>query len=457
MERTSVAPFNLISGAFEPARYTEQDRWIVQHCPILLLLWDAHANTEYGASWSLPVYLFKYFYKGPDSTGFKIAPADNGASAAPSGSHTSRQPVDEIKNYQRGRYLSSPEATWRLGGWDITRKDPMVRRLMIHLDGKQRGRMGRADDDESDATTLMRYFDRPDDPRLRNMTYIEFGERTRLIKHDPAVPMHALDILERDIPGRVRQRIRLRTGRSAVARIVMVYPHHGDVYYLRSILMHRPAWSHVDARTLDGVKHSNFQEAAVAMGLFSGNNEGELTFLELLDIGVSPGHLRWTFCVLALDGNPMRELWDTHQSAMSEDFRLRRVREHRLATSDPVLNDTLCELQEILGGMGSNLRGIGLPDPVAQHREVDEEVQLWQDDPYDLQSFESSLTDDQVFFYPVVLLIHILTITSGLFIIASVRSARWSSRLRHMSMVVRVAERATVYIRSLARCVSKGK
>jgi hypothetical protein len=48
---------------------------IVQHAPVLLLLWDGHVNTEWGASWSLPVYLYKYFYKGTDRTRFRIAPA----------------------------------------------------------------------------------------------------------------------------------------------------------------------------------------------------------------------------------------------------------------------------------------------------------------------------------------------------------------------------------------------
>jgi hypothetical protein len=369
---------------------------VVLHCPFILLLWDAHANTEYGASWSLPVYLFKYFYKGPDTTGFKIAAEGSNQVAGSSNTRSACAPVDEIKNYQRGRYLSAMEAAWRLASFGITRKDPTVERLMIHTEGRQRGQMGRTKAGASDATSLMRYFDRPDDPRLINLTYVEFGERTYPVKHDPDEPMHPLDILERDIPGRPRQRIRLRSRGAVVARIVMVYAHHGDVFYLRIILMHRPASGFLDAQTFLGVVYSTFQEATVAMGLFAENNEGELAFLELLELGVTPARLRWVFCLLALDGNPMRPLWDAHQVPLSEDFRVRRIRENRSSRVEAVLNDALCDLQELLGGMGSNLRDIGLPDPVAQHREVDEEVQLWQSDPYDLQSFESSLTHDQV-------------------------------------------------------------
>jgi hypothetical protein len=386
-----------LSGTFEPARLTEEDRWVVLHCPIILVAWGAHANTEYGGSWSLPVYLFKYFYKGPDSTGFKVAPLDHASATIPgSSAQNTRIPVDDIKNYERGRYLSCMEATWRIAGFGVTRKTPAVTRLMIHTEGKQRKQMERIHAPSSDATILMRYFDRPDDPRLRNMTYVEFGERCRLVKHDPTKPMGRFDILERLIPGRPQQRIRLRAQGDVVARIVMVYAHHGDVYYLRAILMHKAASGFEDARTVNHVIYLTFQEAAVAMGLFSDNNEGKVAFLELLSLGVTPSRLRWTFCLLAMDGNPMKAIWDDHQGALSEDFRLRRLREGRSATPDLILNDALCELQEVLGGLGSSLGHIGLPDPVNRHREVEEEIALWKADPYDLQSFESSLTSDQV-------------------------------------------------------------
>ncbi|KZW00082.1 hypothetical protein EXIGLDRAFT_564251, partial [Exidia glandulosa HHB12029] len=49
-----------------------EDRWVVLYNPHLLLAWDGHVNTEYGASSLLPVYLYKYFFKGPDQTKFGI-------------------------------------------------------------------------------------------------------------------------------------------------------------------------------------------------------------------------------------------------------------------------------------------------------------------------------------------------------------------------------------------------
>jgi hypothetical protein len=50
----------------------EEDHWVVCHSPLILLQFNSHVNVEYGASLELPVYFYKYFYKGPDFTGFKI-------------------------------------------------------------------------------------------------------------------------------------------------------------------------------------------------------------------------------------------------------------------------------------------------------------------------------------------------------------------------------------------------
>ena len=47
-----------------------------------------------------------------------------------------------------------------------------------------------------------------------------------------------------------------------------VCPSEGDVFYLCAPLQHRPASSHVDAQTVDGVEHTTYQEAATELGLF---------------------------------------------------------------------------------------------------------------------------------------------------------------------------------------------
>jgi hypothetical protein len=94
-------------------------------------------------------------------------------------------------------------------------------------------------------------------PELDNMTYVEFGSKCRLEKHDPNKEMHPLQILENEHPNHPRMRIRFyKSGHVGVSRIQMVDPCHGDVFYLRALLLHRNAHDWIDLPTIDGVVYS---------------------------------------------------------------------------------------------------------------------------------------------------------------------------------------------------------
>jgi hypothetical protein len=110
---------------------------------------------------------------------------------------------------------------------------------------------------------------RPHHPELDNLTHTEFGSKCRLETHDPPKVLHPLQILEDVHPGHPRMRIRFyEPGHVGVSRIQMVYPRHGDVFSLRSLLLHRSARDWLDMRTIDGVVYGTYQEAARAMGMF---------------------------------------------------------------------------------------------------------------------------------------------------------------------------------------------
>jgi hypothetical protein len=364
---------------------------------MMVYLFDGHVNIEYGASSELPVYLYKYFYKGPDFTGWKVDSNDMPMQRAAAGTAGERVPIDEIKNYERGRCLTDSEAAHRLSGKAISVESPGTTRLPIHLPGKQFTQLGRKCAPQSNATLLMRYLDRPRDPRLDNATYCEYAELCHPVTHDPTKPFHELEILEPAIPGRPQMRLRFyRESHETSVRMQNVNPRHGDVFYLRCILNHWAVRSFLQARTVDGTIYNTYQEAARAMGLFTTENEAELAFGELIQLGVTPAHLRWMFCLLAVEGHPMIRMWELHQEAMYADMRDRLLQQGRLANPNVCANDLLQELQETLASLGKRLRDIGLPEPVARRREVDMEILLWGGDPDNLTSFESSLTSDQV-------------------------------------------------------------
>lgn len=62
-----------------------------------------------------------YAFLGPDHTRYHVQDPD------------SDNRIDEIEDYWDARYLSAGEATWRILGFHITKKDPAVTSLPIHL------------------------------------------------------------------------------------------------------------------------------------------------------------------------------------------------------------------------------------------------------------------------------------------------------------------------------------
>jgi hypothetical protein len=162
-----------------------------------------------------------------------------------------------------------------------------------------------------------------------------------------------------------------------ICRIQMVYPRHGDVFYLRALLLHRSALDWIDIRTVDGVIYPTHQEAARALGLFDNSEEGIMAFEEMLKFGAAPAQLRWIFAVLAAEGHPVMAIWEAHERSLSADILDRMLR--MTATLDPTLvrHELLRTLQIILHGLGRTLADIGLPEPQQSELEVDAERLRW--------------------------------------------------------------------------------
>jgi len=70
-------------------------------------------------------YLHKYVYKGRDCVSFKVA------------GNNDNENDDEIQNYQSARWISPPEAAWRLLGFDLYDMHPPVQPLPVHTQHTQ--------------------------------------------------------------------------------------------------------------------------------------------------------------------------------------------------------------------------------------------------------------------------------------------------------------------------------
>ena len=96
------------NGCKEKVRGYELDnRWVVPYNPHLLRAFDCHINVEACSSIKSVKYLFKYVYKGHDRASIV---------ARESIQADKEESIDEIKAYRDARWVTPPEALWRIYG-----------------------------------------------------------------------------------------------------------------------------------------------------------------------------------------------------------------------------------------------------------------------------------------------------------------------------------------------------
>jgi hypothetical protein len=111
-------------GSNEKVRGYELDnRWVIPYNPYLLRLFNCHINVEASGSIKAIKYLFKYIYKGHDRASVAVRDANN-----------ANGDVDEIKQYRDARWVTPPEAIWRIFSFDLSQNSPRVMQLQLHLE-----------------------------------------------------------------------------------------------------------------------------------------------------------------------------------------------------------------------------------------------------------------------------------------------------------------------------------
>jgi hypothetical protein len=93
-ERTTVDEYRRVLYR----RRTKESAWIAPHIPALLLLLKCHVHVDVCFTANVVLYLYKYLFKGPDTTRFDIAIEGDPL------------PRREIDDFQIARYLSFSEA-----------------------------------------------------------------------------------------------------------------------------------------------------------------------------------------------------------------------------------------------------------------------------------------------------------------------------------------------------------
>ncbi|CAF5002532.1 unnamed protein product [Rotaria sp. Silwood1] len=322
-------------------KYELDNRWIVPYNPYLLMKYNAHINVEICATVKSIKYLFKYIHKGHDCANIKLQrPIQEGAAAA-----QETLEWDEIKAHLDARYVSAPEAAWRLFEFPLHDKSHAIIRLAVHLpnqqpiyfaEGKERQALERA---ASKDTTLTAWFKlNSKDPDARQYLY-----------HD--IPHHF--VFERN---GIRKR-RLQ-GENIIGGMYSVSPSDVERYHLRLLLLHVPgACSFDDLKTVDGQVCQTFMEAARRRGLLLDDTEYERCMAEAV-LFQMPQQLRTLFCVILLYCNPTKpiDLWNSFKGHMAEDFM-------QLADAETAEAMTFYAIEEKLEEQGRRCSDFGIPSP----------------------------------------------------------------------------------------------
>ncbi|XP_035838033.1 uncharacterized protein LOC110900453 [Helianthus annuus] len=164
--------------------------------------------------------------------------------------------VNEIKSFQDARYISPPEAMWRIFSFSLSQISPSVLALQLHLPNNQ---MVRFRDDDLMSNTV-------DRERDKRTMLTAFFERNRI---DETARVY----LYKDFPkhftwnGSTR-RWNPRGGKKQRGCIVSANPAEGERYYLRLLLSNvRGPTSFEHLCTVNGQRCETFRKAALELGL----------------------------------------------------------------------------------------------------------------------------------------------------------------------------------------------
>ncbi|OAV95193.1 hypothetical protein PTTG_26736 [Puccinia triticina 1-1 BBBD Race 1] len=209
---------------------------VVPYNKFLTLMFECHINVELPVNTTAIKYLYKYITKGHNRAYMAV------------------EIEDETKAFVDARYISPPEACWRLFKFSLSDRSPAVTRLGIHNQNEQLvyfkssdGAKGQINSGRATQTTLTGYM------KLNRDNAMGADNRP------------ARSLLYADIPTYFwwdkakREWIPRKSKTDAVGRIHAVSYLAGEKFYLRILLLHvKGATSFRSLRTVAGCKRKTY-------------------------------------------------------------------------------------------------------------------------------------------------------------------------------------------------------
>ncbi|XP_056691904.1 uncharacterized protein [Spinacia oleracea] len=270
-------------------------------------MFDCHVNVEVCSTIQAVKYLYKYVYKGHDRISFNVVkPGEQRA-------------VDEIDQFQSGRWVSPCEAAWRIFGFDLYEMHPVILPLQVHLPNMH--------------TVQIRPHE-----RLDVVVAADKHSRTSLTEFF-----------------RVNAATPDDTG--CLYNHFTESPSEGERYFLRLLLVHVPGpKSFEDLLTVAGYTCATFQEATLKRNLLEEDESVDLCLAEACFVQM-PGALRSLFATILIFCQPSNPsaLCLKYYAALSEDF------SRRFPDSEAKIKQlTARSVEQSLEEMGKSLKTFGL-------------------------------------------------------------------------------------------------
>jgi hypothetical protein len=218
------------------------------------------------------------------------------------------------------------------------------------------------------------------DGSVRNfdgLLYSEYYKIFRTESYDPEKAQKHPDwFLERAPPPNTpTKHVILRNSKNHhITRLQPIRLSLGDVFYLRSLLQIRPCRSFEELLTVNGTRYPSFQEACVALGLFSDETEAEVCFAEAVEFYRTPFEMRLLLIHMLTNdciATPT-DIWQKFKYSFSEDFYHSSGQNWDLAFTLALL-----DISENLREHGKTANDYGLPALNHPGSEVIAELQRW--------------------------------------------------------------------------------
>jgi hypothetical protein len=286
-----VIPETYMEGPYCKLRKREsEDAWVVAYHPEILALYRGHIDMEPVGSKQVINYLMKYAFKDSDSGFLTLKEPKRLGKVV--------NPKDKIRTFSATMVASAAQCISDMFGDSIYMMKPAVLELSVHLENRKivfylgnKTEWG----DLDKPSKLERYFCRPKDEIFNNLTFCQYYSKYIIGGKIPKKGSTFYDCSTNPLPVH-------ENSNTVVTGIRSVRPSQGELYWMRVIILTKPARSFKDLRTINGQDFDTYHEAAVELKMAATDNEFKACMADAVVENLSAHDLRVLACILMVDG-----------------------------------------------------------------------------------------------------------------------------------------------------------